>query len=66
MAFDINMINKVYDKMGSSIDKAKSILNWSPKVSRSEGLKITYDYFKNLPEQELYKKEHDFKNFNKN
>lgn len=48
------------------IDKAKSILNWSPKVSRSEGLKITYDYFKNLPEQELYKKEHDFKNFNKN
>jgi dTDP-glucose 4,6-dehydratase len=29
------------------ISKAKEILDWSPKVSRSEGLKITYDYFKN-------------------
>lgn len=30
------------------ISKAKSILNWSPKVSREEGLKITLDYFKKM------------------
>jgi len=41
------------------ITRAKSILNWEPKVSRSEGLKITYEFFKNLPEDELYKKEHN-------
>jgi dTDP-glucose 4,6-dehydratase len=28
------------------ITKAKEILGWSPKVSRAEGLKITYEYFK--------------------
>ncbi len=32
------------------IARAKQILGWEPKVSRKEGLKITYDYFKNLPE----------------
>ncbi len=37
------------------ITKAKEILGWEPKVSRAEGLKITYEYFKNLPEEELYK-----------
>jgi dTDP-glucose 4,6-dehydratase len=42
-----------------NIDKARSILNWEPKVSRAEGLKITYDYFKSLPEDQLYKKEHN-------
>ena len=41
------------------ISKAKEILNWEPKVSRSEGLKITYDYFKSLSEEALYKKEHN-------
>ena len=40
------------------ISKAKSILGWSPQVSRAEGLKITYEYFKSLPKEELYKKEH--------
>ena len=30
------------------ITKAKEILNWEPKVSRSEGFKITYDYFKTV------------------
>lgn len=29
------------------ITKAKAILNWEPKVSRQEGLKITMKYFKN-------------------
>ncbi|PHR45442.1 MAG: NAD-dependent dehydratase [Fluviicola sp.] len=41
-----------------NIDKARSILNWEPKISRSDGLKLTYQYFKNLPEDELYKKDH--------
>ena len=40
------------------ITKAKQILGWEPKVGRAEGLKITYDYFKTLPREELYKKEH--------
>tara|TARA_R110001592_G_scaffold307299_2_gene580693 strand:- start:209262 stop:210245 length:984 start_codon:yes stop_codon:yes gene_type:complete len=48
-----------------NIDKAKALLGWEPKVSRQEGLKITYDYFKSLSESELYKSEHDFKTFNK-
>ena len=41
-----------------NITKAKEILGWEPKVDRKEGLKITYDYFKSLPEEKLYKKEH--------
>jgi dTDP-glucose 4,6-dehydratase len=28
------------------ITKAKQILGWEPKVSRKEGLKVTYEYFK--------------------
>ena len=32
------------------ITKAREILGWEPMVSRSEGLKITLDYFKSLPE----------------
>jgi dTDP-glucose 4,6-dehydratase len=45
------------------ITKARQILGWEPKVSRSEGLKITYDYFKSLPREELYQRDH--KNFEK-
>jgi dTDP-glucose 4,6-dehydratase len=30
------------------ITKAKNILGWEPKVSRSEGLKKTYEYFKEV------------------
>lgn len=37
------------------ISLAKKILNWEPKINRAEGLMITYDYFKNLPEEQLYK-----------
>jgi dTDP-glucose 4,6-dehydratase len=37
------------------ITKARSILGWEPKVSRAEGLKITFDYFKSLPSSEIYK-----------
>src|SRR5258705_7066615 len=35
------------------ITKAKQLLGWEPKVNRKEGLKITYDYFKSLPKEEL-------------
>ena len=46
------------------ISKARSILNWEPKVKRADGLKITYDYFKSLTKEELYAKEHnDFSNY---
>jgi|GEM_PF-65648 len=31
-----------------NIAKAKSILNWQPKVKRKDGFKITYDYFKTV------------------
>ncbi len=48
------------------ITKAKEILGWSPKVSRSEGLKITYDYFKSLPQEDLYNRDHkDFKSYSR-
>jgi dTDP-glucose 4,6-dehydratase len=42
------------------ITKAKEILGWEPKVSRAEGLKITYKYFKNLPEEEWVKLPKEF------
>lgn len=37
------------------ISKAKEVLGWQPTIGRKEGLKITYDYFKSLPKEELYK-----------
>ncbi|MFT6501739.1 MAG: dTDP-glucose 4,6-dehydratase [Crocinitomicaceae bacterium] len=40
------------------ITKAENILNWSPKVDRSEGLKITYEYFKSLSKDELNETAH--------
>lgn len=36
------------------ISKAKELLNWEPQVTREEGLKITYDYFKGLSQERLY------------
>ena len=42
------------------ITKAKEILKWEPKIDRTEGLKITYDYFKNLPKEELTKQPKEF------
>ena len=45
------------------ITKAKEILNWEPKISRSKGMKRTFEYFKNLTSEELLKSEHkDFSN----
>ena len=42
------------------ISKAKKLLGWEPKISRKEGLKITYEYFKSLPEEELIKLPKEF------
>jgi len=48
------------------ISKAKEILGWEPKISREEGMRRTYDYFKSLPVEQLYKKEHrDFSDRNR-
>ena len=41
-----------------NITEAKNLLDWEPKISRQEGLKITYEYFKSLSKEELYEKEH--------
>lgn len=44
--------------------RAKTILGWEAQVSRAEGLKITYEYFKSLPKETLYQREHkDFDKF---
>jgi dTDP-glucose 4,6-dehydratase len=40
------------------ITKARSILGWEPKVSRAEGLKITYEYFKSLSKEDLFRMAH--------
>lgn len=44
------------------ITRAKELLNWEPTVDRGEGLKITYEYFQQLPKEYLYKYAHP-KNF---
>ena len=43
------------------ITKAKELLGWEPKVDRAEGLRITYEYFKSLPVEELTKQPKEFK-----
>ncbi len=46
------------------ITKAKEILGWQPKVSRAEGLKITYEYFKSLPREILFERDNkSFENY---
>jgi dTDP-glucose 4,6-dehydratase len=42
------------------ITKARELLGWEPKVDRATGLKITYDYFKSLPPEELVKQPKEF------
>lgn len=42
-----------------AIDVARKELQWQPEVTRAEGLKRTYSYFKKLSTTELYKKEHN-------
>lgn len=45
------------------ITLAKKLLGWEPKVGREEGMLKTFNYFKSLTEDELYKSEH--KDFSK-
>jgi dTDP-glucose 4,6-dehydratase len=42
------------------ITKARNILGWEPKVDRAEGLSRTYEYFRQLPREELYKQPKEF------
>jgi len=42
------------------ISRAKEVLGWEPRVDRREGLKITFEYFKSLPSEELKKKPKEF------
>jgi len=42
------------------ITKARALLGWEPRVNRAEGLKITYDYFRSLPHDELFKQPKEF------
>ncbi|MEK6492434.1 UDP-glucuronic acid decarboxylase family protein [Myroides odoratimimus] len=46
-----------------SIEKAQKILGWEPKVGRSEGMKLTYEYFKAYSSEDLLREEH--KDFSK-
>ena len=45
------------------IKKAKEILDWEAKVGRAEGMKKTFDFFKSLSQEQLYKSAH--KDFSK-
>jgi dTDP-glucose 4,6-dehydratase len=47
------------------ITRAKKLLGWTPKVGREEGMRITFDYFKSLSKEDLFKHEHkDFSKYN--
>ncbi len=47
------------------ITRAKTLLGWQPKVNRADGVRITYDYFKSLPHEELFKQPKEFKSLHK-
>ncbi len=40
------------------ITRARNILNWEPKITRAEGLKITYDYFRSFSAERLREEAH--------
>jgi dTDP-glucose 4,6-dehydratase len=42
------------------ISRAKEILDWEPRVHRSDGLRKVYDYFKSLPPEALWEAHRDF------
>ena len=42
------------------ISRAKEILDWEPKVHRSEGLKKVFEYFKSLSEEQLWEAHREF------
>ena len=52
-------------KRKPDIDLARNLLDWEPKIQRNEGLKLTYDYFCSLSDEELNKKDHqNFESYN--
>jgi hypothetical protein len=64
-AIEAAMFGALADQNATAAEtKAKELLDWEPKVSRAEGLKITYEYFKNLPSDELNKQPKEFKSSN--
>jgi dTDP-glucose 4,6-dehydratase len=40
------------------ISLAKKLLKWEPKVGREEGMKRTFEYFKSLSKDDLFKRDH--------
>ncbi|HVS95134.1 MAG TPA: hypothetical protein VHE54_01575, partial [Puia sp.] len=42
------------------ITRAKEILGWEPGVSRKDGLKKTYEYFRSLPPEEWTRQPKEF------
>jgi dTDP-glucose 4,6-dehydratase len=48
------------------ISRAREILGWEPKVSREEGMKKTFEYFRSLSAEDLHNSEHkDFSKHNR-
>ena len=50
-------------KRQPDITLAKKVLNWQPKTSREEGMKMTFAFFQNVSDKQLYKIDH--KDFSK-
>ena len=50
-------------KRQPDINLAKKVLNWQPQISRQEGMKMTFAFFQNVSDKQLYKIDH--KDFSK-
>ena len=50
-------------KRQPDIKLAKKVLNWQPQISRQEGMKMTFAFFQNVSDKQLYKIDH--KDFSK-
>lgn len=40
------------------ISLAKKLLDWYPIIDREKGMQKTFEYFKNLPQEDLFKRDH--------
>ena len=50
-------------KRQPDIKLAKKVLNWQPQISREDGMKMTFAFFQNVSDKQLYKIDH--KDFSK-
>ena len=50
-------------KRQPDINLAKKVLNWQPQISREDGMKMTFAFFQNVSDKQLYKIDH--KDFSK-